>query len=283
MMPRDLEQAMARLGARADTAALPDAHELRGWGDRRRRRSAVAGAVAVVAVSASVAVGAAILAGGGRPIEPGPPTPTQSTPAATASAPARNVTAIPDEAFLQGEDVNGHVYGRNSGPVPSSGDMLPRLCGAEFGVVPEEVLVRRTMHLLWWGSTSGEGYVPDGTFDQTITSYRAGNGAVFMQKLRAAVAACPSEIRDGLTYSYRIVAATPVGDESVMIEMSYPERDYAEGTPTGRTEIRLTSAMRIGDVVMVLYEKGYEVTSSDPTLMQGHVDKAVSRLKAVLS
>jgi hypothetical protein len=214
---------------------------------------------------------------------PAPTAGSPAPPAATASAPARIVTAIPDEAFLQGEDVNGHVYGRNSGPVPSSGDMLPRLCGAEFGVVPEEVLVRRTMHLLWWGSTSGEGYVPDGTFDQTITSYRAGNGAVFMQKLRAAVAACPSEIRDGLTYSYRIVAATPVGDESVMIEMSYPERDYAEGTPTGRTEIRLTSAVRIGDVVMVLYEKGYEVTSSDPTLMQGHVDKAVSRLRAVLS
>ena len=58
--------------------------------------------------------------------------------------------------------------------------------------------------------------------------------------------------------------------------------DFAQGTPTGRTEIRLVSVVRIGDVVMVLYEQGYEVGSSDPQLMQGHVDAAVSRLTAAL-
>jgi hypothetical protein len=53
-----------------------------------------------------------------------------------------------------------------------------------------------------------------------------------------------------------------------------------EGKPTGRTEVRLVSVVRVGEVVMMLYEIGWEGTSADRAVVDHFTELALGRVQA---
>lgn len=131
------------------------------------------------------------------------PTPrTSQRSRAPTSAPSIKVlTEIPSSAFLQTADTNGAEQPTDR----PSDDMLPQLCGAQYAS-DSLVLARKTMHITYWARTPQPGTLPDGTFDETITTYVEDGAPQFVQQLRDAVTACPSELRGGITYRNRILA-----------------------------------------------------------------------------
>jgi hypothetical protein len=299
----DFQQSFTDLVRESDSVVLPPPEAVRGRADRRARlRVAVAVVGAVVAV-AGIAAGAPVVLGTQRtpgpgatpsptlerttpstpPSGPTPPSsaaPSPSAPTSTSTArPAP--TAIADRAFLQVADTNdGNTIGGSGITEVPSDEMLPSLCGAKYAS-RSSLQARRTKNITYWATTRKPNEIPDGTFRQTITTYRPGGGASFMTELRRAVGACPRETVNGATHRNRLVSGTSRGDDSVVVEVTYPARD-PEGQPTGQQEVRLVSVVRIGDVVMVLYETGWESSSADRAVVDRFTATAVSRLRAWL-
>jgi hypothetical protein len=135
--------------------------------------------------------------------------------AAPADAPLR---WIPDSLFMA--------------TAPDSTEaILPSFCGATYAS-DTAIRVRRSMRF-------DKLAIPDGVIQNTITTYRDGGAARFLDELAAAVRACPSESGHG----NRIVAATIYGDESLRIEVS--------GGATSAYEV---CVFRVGDAVEIIYE-----------------------------
>src|SRR6266508_879354 len=288
----DLERAYAALAQMADTVLLTTSEALRGRDDRRARVRLAAGCAVLAAVVGATAFGAqwAFKASRGSPsgpaasqspgiesASPAPATSAPPSPGATGSPshtkPAP--TTIPDNAFLQLADTNGD---ERPTKVPSD-TMLPSLCGAKYAS-DSSIQVRRTMHIVYWADRHPAGTVPDGTFDETITTYRSDGAVQFVAQLRAAVTACPTQTRDGTTFQHRLLSGTPYGDESILIAVRYPTRD-PEGRPTGGDDVRLISVVRVGGVVMVLYEQGWEAGwSADRAVVDTFTKTALARRRA---
>ena len=288
-MMNDLQRAYTDLAQEADSVVLPPPGTIRGRAVRRVRvRLAVAGVA--VAVGGIVASTQWVLSADNAPVPGLAASPETTTSPSASSAPATSgpaVTAspstessvlatIPDRAFLQQADTNGDH------PITDVGseNILPSLCGTTY-VSSSLVRARRTKDMVYWAAKNpSPDAVPDGTYRQTITTYRPGGGSAFMDELRDAVAACPRETHDGLTSRNRLIDATARGDEALLIEVTTPTRDN-EGNPTGGQDIRLISVVRIGDVVMVLYETGWERGwSADRTVVDRFTATAVLRVQA---
>jgi len=294
----DFQQTFTSLVRESDSVVLPPPEVVRGRADRRARlRVAVAVVGAVVAVIGTAA-GAPVVLGSQRTPVPGdtpsptvehttPSTPqpdattspsTATSPSATTSTSAARPapTSIPDRAFLQVADINREDAIKD---VPSD-EMLPPLCGARYAS-RSSLQARRTRNIIYQAAPMKQGVipVPDGVFDQTITTYRPGGGASFMTELRRAVGGCPQETINGWTQRYRLISGTSRGDDSLLIERTYPARD-PEGRPTGRQEVHFVAVVRIGDVVMVLYEHVWEHGSADRAVVDRFTATAVSRLRA---
>nr|MDT0660969.1 hypothetical protein [Micromonospora sp. DSM 115978] len=290
----EFDRAYRALADEADTVPLAPPNDVRARGDRRTRMR-----VAAVVAAAAIAVGGTtggtqwlLRADSGPPVMPGgtptatlsPPPATPSTPAATPSSATPSTAAdpqasasatgrpgprsIPDSAFLQMADTNGDHPVMDT----SSDYRLPELCGATYRS-DANVEVRRTKHVTYWTETE-PGNVPDGTFHETITGYEAGAAEEFMTQLREAVGDCA---RDG-DDRYTMVSAPKHGDDSFVFEKRYPAADM-QGTPTGGDEVRLVSVVRVGDVVMVLHERGWEAGwSAEPDVVDTFTTKAMIRL-----
>jgi len=292
----ELDRAYHALAHEADTVRLAAPDTLRARADRRTRLR-----VTAVAVAAAIAVGSALVgtqwvfrADGAAPLPPGstatatPPPPTSvaatsappsSTPATTPPATSADPTgraapkSIPNSAFLQVADTNGQE------PVvdAESEDVLPALCEARFAS-DDDADLRRTRRVTYWKASGREGYVPDGTFRQTVTVYQPDGASRFLDEVRGAVEACPE---DG-DRQYRMLSAPEHGDESLTFEMRYPTVDV-EGKATGGSDVRIVSVVRIGDIVTVLYETGWEDGwSAEPAVVNAFTGKAVTRLRSWL-
>ncbi|BCB75580.1 hypothetical protein GCM10022251_28070 [Phytohabitans flavus] len=292
----ELDQAYRALSHEADTMRLATPEALRARADRRNRVRVTAAAVA-----AAIAVGSAVVgtqwvfrADGTSPAplppgatsSPTPPAPTSAPPTSASPTPQRATTAppttpsgntapksIPNSAFLQVADTNGRE------PVVDtpSDDVLPALCDATYAS-DRSIDLQRSRRVTYWTAPGREGYVPDGTFRQSIRVYEPGRASRFVDELRDAVAACPS---DG-DRRYRTVSAPKQGDQSLMFEVRYPTKD-PEGNPTGGDDVRLVSVVRIGDVVTILYETGWEAGwSAEPDVVNAFTDKAVDRIRSWL-
>lgn len=292
----ELDQAYRALAHEADTVRLAAPDALRSRGDRRARVR-----VTAVAVAAAIAVGSAVAgtqwvfrADGTSPapLPPAatpsttPPPPTASPSAPTSPTPERSTSkapttppptpapkSIPNSAFLQKSDANGprEVYDE-----PSE-EVLPSLCGASFDS-DRDIDVERSRRVTYWNPPYREGYVPDGTFRQTIRVYEAGRATRFLAEVRDAVADCPTED----DHRYRMLSAPKRGDESLMFELRYPFVP-PDGEPDGTYDVRMVSVVRIGDAVTILYETGWEAGwTVEQDVMNTFTSKAVNRLRSWL-
>lgn len=226
-----------------------------------------------------VLVLAALSAAGCGPTQPsgaGTPTSPATSAAATPSGAKPGPKTIPVTAFLQKEDTRS-----DEGPNVVSEPMLPPLCGAAF---PSDTLklARQTRNMRYYKAGTPAGNTPDGTVRQTITTYTADGGTTFLAEVKAAVEKCPQEKISQTVYANKLLTATPHGDETLLIERTYPTVDVND-KPTGGTEVRLIAVVRIGNVVTVLYETGWERGwSAEPATMETLTAKAEQRLRAWL-
>ncbi|GFJ93661.1 hypothetical protein [Phytohabitans rumicis] len=211
---------------------------------------------------------------------PPPPTPSATAPTAapstTTTTPPRRTPpkSVPNSAFLQITDTNGDVPVENLDGEP----VLPKLCDATFDS-DDAIAVRRTRLITYWAEQRQDGQVPDGTFRQSITVYEPDQAARFLDELRAAVAGCPTQAER----RYRLLSAPRHGDDSLVVEETYPTVD-PDGKPTGGRDVRLVSVVRIGDVVTMLYEKGWEAGwSAEPDVVNAFTTKAVTRVESWLN
>ncbi|RQX13701.1 hypothetical protein [Micromonospora arida] len=303
-MSRELSELYRSLAADADArdVGLPDV--LRHRADRRARFRAAGGTLAVGLVVVGVVIGAQVVtppsasvpapAGaptpstspspsptGGSPSPSVPPTtpgrsPGTTSPGATGTQPARTPTSIPDRAFFALAPTN------QVGIAPEFRDeaVLPNLCGADIG--GEAVVHRRTRLLIYKLPQTPKGYVPDGSYTHSITIYRAGRADDVLKELRQAVRDCPVQKMPGddtLGESrQRLIPDSGFGDESVLFEMRSAGQDV-NGDPTGADVVRLVRAIRVGDVVTILWEQGWEGTSSQRAQVDADGRRAVAAIR----
>ncbi|QDY10458.1 hypothetical protein FJK98_27690 [Micromonospora sp. HM134] len=310
-MSRELHRFYRSLAQDTDPGGLVPPALVRRYADRRARLRAAAGVLAVAALVGGTAAGTRFVftAAPGTPAGPpssppgtgvsvpapavSPAEPVTSVPAAsaltgsagrspagtvgpTATSPSgRPPTAIPDAAFftLAAANETGMRATFDAGPT------LPQLCGAHPG--DSGVVQRRGRALAFRYADTPKGYVPDGSYRHTVTLYRAGRAEEALGELRAAVRDCPvqqSSDTPGVTSRYRLLGGGGYGDESVLFEL---RRSYSEGAgdPAGADEIRLVRAIRLGDVVTVLWEQGWEGTSSDRSQVDADSRRAVDALR----
>jgi hypothetical protein len=293
----EFKEMYAALAQEADSARLTTPDVPRRRADRRRRTRISLAVTAVAVLVGGITVGGQMVFRADQsPLPPSisvppetPPssssssaapsttTPSTTTPSTTASGTPAVAGTIPDRAFLQQPDTN-----RADAPYEVRSDVgLPALCGAKYA---SDTLIRarRTFHVIYSKTPSSSDFVPDGTFDETITTYQSDGGERFMRQLRAAVTACPSQTRDGVTYKHRLLTPSKNGDEAILFEVRYPARD-GNGSPTGREDFQLVSAVRVGSVVMVLVENGWESRrSAERSVVDQFTQVAVTRLRSWL-
>ncbi|MFJ5600493.1 hypothetical protein ACIP95_21465 [Micromonospora parva] len=306
-MSRELSELYRSLAADADAADLGVPEVLRHHTDRRARFRAAGGALAVALVVVGAVIGAQVVT---RPptsvaVPAGTPTPTPSAspsasvtgapssppvspttpgrspgtstaPGGTGTQPPRTPTSIPDRAFFAVPLAN------QTGIAPQFRDeaVLPGLCGADIG--SEAVVDRRTRLLIYKLPQTPKGYVPDGTYTHSITIYRAGRADDVLDELRQAVRDCPEQKLPGgdtaVRSRQRLLPDSGFGDESVLFEMRSAGQDV-NGDPTGVQDVRLVRAIRVGDVVTILWEQGWEGTSSQRAQVDADGRRAVTAIR----
>ncbi|MGC4795050.1 hypothetical protein [Micromonospora saelicesensis] len=303
-MSRELSELYGSLAADADARDLGLPDVLRHQADRRARFRAAGSTLAVGLVVVGVVIGAQVVttppasvpapagmptpstspspsATGGSPSPSVPPTtpgrsPGTTSPGATGTQPSRTPTSIPDRAFFALAPTN------QVGIAPEFRDeaVLPNLCGADIG--GEAIVQRRTRLLIYKLPQTPKGYVPDGSYTHSITIYRAGRADDVLKELRQAVRDCPeqngSSSGSSVRSRQRLLSDSGFGDESVLFEMRNAGQDV-NGTPTGADEVRLIRAIRVGDVVTILWEQGWEGTSSQRAQVDADGRRAVAAIR----
>ncbi|MBB5477376.1 hypothetical protein [Micromonospora parathelypteridis] len=301
-----------RLAAAADACDLGVPDVLRRRADRRARLRAAGGTLAVALVVGGVAIGTQVVATpppgttpspadtptipapsataaspSAPPTTPGrPPGTTPASPRVTSASPPETPVSIPDRAFFALASANQTTIS----PRFLNGDVLPGLCDARY---PSEsaIVQRRARSLVYKlaetpAKNPADGSVgEDGTYRNTITIYRAGRADDAIDELRRAVRDCPEQetpAGDASVVSrQRLLGSDGYGDESVLFETRKPNLDV-NGDPTGGDEVRLVRVIRVGDVVTVLWEIGWETGSSPRTQVDADSRRAVAAIEAWL-
>ncbi|MEV4497270.1 hypothetical protein AB0J84_16420 [Micromonospora arborensis] len=312
-MSRELGEMYQRLADDADGCDLGVPDVLRRRADRRARLRAAGGTLAVALVLGGVVIGTQVVAvpppgtvpspadtpaipapsattaspPSAPPTTPGrPPGTTPASPRVTSASPPETPVSIPDRAFFALASAN------QTGIEPKflNGDVLPGLCDARY---PSEsaIVQRRTRSLAYKlaqtpGRNAADGGVDvDGAYRNTITIYRAGRADDALDELRRAVRDCPEQERPAgdasVVSRQRLLGSDGYGDESVLLETRRPNLDI-NGDPTGGDEVRLVRVIRVGDVVTVLWEIGWETGSSPRTQVDADSRRAVAAIEAWL-
>ena len=304
-MSAELSDLYRSLSTVADGHELTQPESLRRFADRRARARVVGSTLAVALLVGGVAVGGRLAypADGSAPLPPPadspdpaptgatarpsptpipastppastPPaaTPSRSTPSGTPAAP-QPPTSIPDRAFFVLAASN-----RTGMESQGAGPALPTLCGTRLAS-DSAMVQRRGRYLAYKLPETPKGNVPDGSYRHTITIYRAGRADDALRELRTAVRDCPDQKLpdDSRTWRQRLLASGEYGDESVLFEMRAPVPD-GMGEP-GTDEVRLVRAVRIGDVVTVLWEQGWEHTAADRVQVDADSRRAVAAIE----
>ncbi len=285
-MSSDFERMFASLAEDAGRARLAPAETVRRRADRRLAAQAVVACVAVAVVVAGTAVGSRwMLAGGVGPAPapaasttPSPTAPSVSAPPSTpqsdrsSSTPPSQATrpTIPVRVFIGADGSDGESLE----DVPK-GEALPSLCGAKYAS-DTSVEVRRAQRSYYTDPDVANRLA--GLIDQTVTVYRADGARAFMDELRAAVGRCPQQKVGDDTYRHRLIDPSPVGDESLLLQVTFPRRVGPEGTVMGTSD-EFLSAVRIGDAVCLVYLQGWEGASVDKAEITDLTRQAAQRLE----
>ncbi|MGR6321933.1 hypothetical protein Q2K19_16000 [Micromonospora soli] len=309
-MSRELTRLYRALAADTDERALPAPDQLRRRADRQARNRAALGALTAAVLVAGTAVGTRMVLIAGPDAPPGPPaasptatgtpapsptaSPSSPVPSRTTQPPssrtpgsppptsagptATTAISIPDRAFFALPPAND--LGTAGDFVP--GPVLPELCGAMPG--EGQIAQRRARSLPYRLADAAPASVPDGYYRHSITVYRTGGADEALRELRGAVRDCPEQPvteAPAVTSTQRLLDGTGYGDESVLFELRNPNLDV-EGRPVSGEEVHLVRAIRVGDVVTVLWEQGWEGSSTDRAQFDADSGRAAEALRGWL-
>lgn len=239
-------------------------------------RTAIATACAAVVIG----IGIAGCDPAGSPSHSTAPTTSGGpSPAASASPVAIGPPAgapIPDSAFLTPPAERT----REAPAKPESGTgKLPAFCGA--GSPAMKPVQSRNRTLLYFGLNASADTIPDGTVQQTVAAYDAGDAGHVMDRFRAAVVSCPSEKLDtGATVTYKTLAAYAVGDESVVIERTWHRPPGTSDEPmVPPQQVSLLAVVRVDNTVTYLTVEGWETIDADAGVTRDYTALAVDAIQ----
>jgi hypothetical protein len=274
----------------ADGLTLSPPDLLRKRGDRRARNRVSMGVAAAVLAVTALATGIS-LAQGQEPSPPvgstapglpsaspsGPPsspTPVTTSPSKASPTATDGPSSIPTSAFLTKGDLNA-VAGPNDESVPR---VIYPLCGKTFPSDTGKITSRSRTSTANLGSNDRP---RPNEYTQSIVSYRAGRATDFMRELRAAVSSCRNELAyNGKPVSYKLLSGTKYGDETVWIERSYEDAPI-EGAEAVRV-VRTQAVVRVGPVIVVIDDGGWESGPSHVDYQGSLTGKAVDRVRSWL-
>jgi hypothetical protein len=276
-MSTELDRALDALRARADTALLPPAADLRARGDHRRRIFVISATVAVAVLVVGIGVGASVLRTLAVPtpaVTPHPTVTAAPNPSPTVEPPQLYPTGSPIPMPAGCDEVHSYPY---QGPT-RRGDVLPEsimltaqdwgrcyalindLGGYEvydpehFGAPAPDVCQNGEAYAQDAYRTAGRfrgftaGPVTGGT--ESVTRYEPSHAQAFMAEIRARVAQCatfiPLENQDGEWHS-KIIDSGFAGNESLLI--------YVGTSPTAAPDSYpgwYIGVVRVGDLVAIV-------------------------------
>lgn len=279
----------ARMCADADRVVLARPAAIRRIGTRRTRVKVVTVAVAVLTVIAGSAVTAnSYLAGGRSRVVPGG-SPTPST--------VRSPSASPGPSASVSASASPVVASRPSDPCSRDvqqcypparffyEEKLPAPCATTSHPSESRKLARKSAG--WYPMVSGEdgrligpddvGVSPATTgFGETLTRYSGNGAAQYLAEVVAAVGRCSSvrrstgETQPGtLVIRYRLVSRDTLGgDQSLLLSRTYTSFAGEQTFPI--------AVVRVGDVVVVLMDYGWESTPSIPRSFDEFLARSVA-------
>lgn len=232
-------------------------------------RSARRPLLPALAVLAAVAVGGCTATGEARAPSSAPAVPAASASVGAPAVPsAGGPSTIPASAFLEvPEDM------RRFERKPAEGsEAVPKLCDGELAAGTGVAASAAMMSVYKQPGDPAEA-VPHGVLFQTIRSYGGDDAAAFMTRLRDGLDDCTS-YRDGeATVRVKDAPLPGAADEALAIDLIRPQLDLP-GNPTGGEQTNRIVVMRFGAVVTVLYDGGYERSSSIPAIVDTFVREA---------
>jgi hypothetical protein len=276
-MSDHLARFFAAAGERADAVPLAGAAAARRTGSRRRRARIATLAVVCALVVAAIPVGVHALTADRRVVPVVPPTvaPTTAPPSATASesAPADPCSSQPAQCYPPVRE-----WYEERLPAPCAQPSHP----SEALIVQRRSEARESYYEL---AKQGTTMVEQGAtmYAVTLTRYRAGGAAMYLAEVRTELARCRTVARTSdhyngeWTLTYRRVSTDIGGDESVLASRSHRLVSEAQ-VPSNPTYS--IAVIRIGDVVAVVYDYGWENSPSLPSRFDQFVAHAIAEVRA---
>ena len=272
-MSDPITRLFATAGEQANTASLAGAAAARQVGTRRRRvRVATIGTVCALVV-AVIPVGVTQVTGSRQSPMPPATSPTPSLSASPDVSPSKGPGLPPDRCSAtpaQCYPPLRYWYDERL-PAPCAQPSHP----SDTLVATRESNARSAPFDLSQPSTT--------TYAVTLTRYRAGGAAQYMAEVRSALSRCGTVSRNTefttqkTTLTYRQVGNGGLGDDSLLASRSY--RYVTEGQPPSNP-VFLIAVIRIGDVVAVVYDYGWEGSPSPRSRFDAFVAEATAQLRA---
>ena len=266
-----LTRIFAAAAERADAVPLAGAAAARRAGTRRRR-ARIATLVTVCAlVVAAIPVGVQALTTQRRFVPLVPPT---SAPTTAPPAPTPSESAPADPCSFQPAQCYPPVR-----PWPE--ERLPAPCARPSHPSDALIVLRRSESRSSYYDLAKQGTT---MYAVTLTRYRNGGAAKYLTEVRTELARCRTVARSSdfdnakVTLTYRTVRTGIGGDESLVASRSYPY--VSEAQPGLSNPTYPIAVVRIGDVVAVVYDYGWEGSPSLPSRFDQFVADAIAEVRA---
>ena len=274
-MSDQLAQFFAAAAERADAVPLAGPAAARRTGTRRRRARIATLAVVCALVVAAIPVGVHQLTTQ-RGFVPVPlvPSPSAPTTAPPSPAPSASASASLDPCSVQPAQCYPPVR-------PWHEERLPAPCTQPSHPSDALIAQRRSESRSSYYDLAGQGTT---MYAVTLTRYRSGGAAKYLAEVRTELARCRTVARTSdfgnatVTLTYRRVGTGLGGDESLLASRSY--REVSEAQPGSSNPTYPIAMVRIGDVVAVVYDYGWEGSPSLPSRFDQFVADAVADLRA---
>jgi hypothetical protein len=203
--------------------------------------------------------------------------PTASTPSAAGTPTAAGTAAPAGTAGAPGSGIPVEAFGEPStgmrvGPVrewTTDPEALPAVCGGAFAA-GDGATARASVRSVY-KRPEDRADDPYGTHYQTITTYRAGAAAGFMDRLRDALRTCPTDQVGGVPVRLEVVElGDRMTDDGLRMDLI---RRHGGGERTTATTV-----IRHGDVVTVLHDEVRGGDSTVPRIVDSFLRDALEAL-----
>jgi hypothetical protein len=288
-MSDPLKRAMAAVRADADAVVLAAPGAVRRVGTRRTRIKALSAALAALVVITGVSIGAnQYFQSSAAPMPPGATsTPSGSPEYAVIISPEPSVEPSGEPSQTPPAGVSSEACATDPAKCYPPGvfyyeERLPAPCTtmqhpSNANITARQSVVGMTYFFRNEGATA---------YGKTMTRYNDAGARQYMSELRSALSRCSSvqrRLNDQMTtmtsIRYAIASRNTLGgDESLLLRRTYRTEKIPEQAPTDETF--LIAVIRFGDVVLVIFDYGWEGSASPRATFDGFLAESVAEARA---